>query len=68
MYNTISAGLKVLFGLVVAFAVLAIVPVVFIWAVNTLFSLTIPFTFLNIFAAFVLLAILKVELTFRKQG
>lgn len=44
--------------LAVVFLLLAIfVPLVFIWAVSTLFGITIAYTFTNWFAALVLLSI-----------
>ena len=54
--NVIGAFLLVI--IVVAALVLVLVPFVFIWALNTLFTLKIQYTFLTWFAALVLMLIL----------
>ena len=44
--------------IIAAVLVLVLVPFVFIWALNTLFSLNIQYTFLTWFAALILMLIL----------
>jgi len=47
-------------GIVLLSLVIAI-PLVFIWAVNTLFGLTIAYTFINWFASLLIMIILRAD-------
>lgn len=59
MFSAISKCFGLVGIIVVALALLCIVPLVFIWAINTLFGLSMAYTFLNFFAAFLIVVILR---------
>jgi len=54
---TVMPALLVTLFVLLVLAVVIFAPLVFIWAINTLFSLQIAYTFINWFAAFVLLTL-----------
>lgn len=57
--NTIGAGLAITFIAVLIIACIFTVPALAIWALNTLFGLQIAFSFINLLAGAIIVAIIS---------
>lgn len=60
-------GLGLVGGIIALLALIILWPFVIVWAINTLFGLSIAYTFWNWLAALILLTAIKARVTTKKE-